>query len=162
MATFESQFIAFSKFGDTRSDGTTISLSQSDKWMKQAKVIDKNITTTDTAIAFNKLKQKTLSLEDYNKYINDLANTKNIAPKLLRDKMASCGLPGTPNTTQPTNSDTVSRLTDTTNYTGSHKERFDESGKGRGKEGRTDASANDGYVQGYKHKDTYDEKHTTK
>ena len=30
----------------------------------------------------------------------------------------------------------MDRLTDTSKYTGSHKERFDESGKGKGKEGR--------------------------
>ena len=51
------QFRAFSKFGDTKSDGKHLTLSQSDKWMKQAKVIDpKTITTTDTAIHFKKFK----------------------------------------------------------------------------------------------------------
>jgi hypothetical protein len=35
---FKTQFQAFSKFGDTKSDGKHITLSQSDKWMKQAKV----------------------------------------------------------------------------------------------------------------------------
>lgn len=55
--TLEQQFTNFSKFGDTKSDGTMVTLTQSDKWMKQAKVIDgKKITTTDTAIAFNKFK----------------------------------------------------------------------------------------------------------
>jgi len=50
------QFAAFSKFGDATSDGKQISLSNADKWMKQAKVIDgKKITTTDTSIAFKKL-----------------------------------------------------------------------------------------------------------
>ena len=35
------------------SDGTQITLSQSDKWLRQAKVIDGwSVTTTDTAIAF--------------------------------------------------------------------------------------------------------------
>ncbi len=43
----------------------------------------------------------------------------------------------------------VDRLTDTTKYTGSHKERFDDSGKGRGAVGRKDV-AGDGYVTGYK------------
>lgn len=56
MASYEAQFLAFSKFGDTKSTGTHLTLSQSDKWMKQAKVFDKNITTTDTAICFNKFK----------------------------------------------------------------------------------------------------------
>lgn len=51
------------------------------------------------------------------------------------------------------------RLTDTAKYTGAHKERFDESGKGKGVEGRYDTTPEDGYVQGYKEKDTYDKKH---
>lgn len=50
------------------------------------------------------------------------------------------------------------RLTDTKKYTGSHKERFDESGKGKGADGRMDTTPEDGYVQAYKGKDTYDKK----
>lgn len=44
----------------------------------------------------------------------------------------------------------VARLTDHTKYTGSHKQRFDESGKGRGKAGREDVVKDTGYVQGFK------------
>jgi hypothetical protein len=55
-ATLESQFAAFAKFGDHKSDGKAITLSCSDKWMKQAGVIDKKITTTDTGIHFKKFK----------------------------------------------------------------------------------------------------------
>lgn len=55
--SFLANFKAFSKFGDPKSDGKSITLSQSDKWMKQAKVIDgKRITTTDTGIYFKKHK----------------------------------------------------------------------------------------------------------
>ncbi|KAG8299227.1 Tubulin polymerization-promoting protein member 3 [Homalodisca vitripennis] len=54
--SFKERFRQFSKFGDTKSDGKMITLSQSDKWMKQAKVIDKKITTTDTGIHFKKFK----------------------------------------------------------------------------------------------------------
>lgn len=55
--SFLASFKAFSKFGDPKSDGKLITLSQSDKWMKQAKVIDgKKITTTDTGIYFKKHK----------------------------------------------------------------------------------------------------------
>ena len=53
----------------------------------------------------------------------------------------------------------MGRLTDTSKYTGQHKERFDETGKGRGKAGREDIHANDGYVSGYKEKDSYDKTH---
>lgn len=84
LAQFEEIFRAFAKFGDSKSigkltakqqhpvechsvlivlmhemiihTGETITLSNSDKWMKQAKVIDpKKITTTDTGIAFKKI-----------------------------------------------------------------------------------------------------------
>lgn len=55
--SFLGNFKAFSKFGDPKSDGKMITLSQSDKWMKQAKVIDgKKINTTDTGIYFKKHK----------------------------------------------------------------------------------------------------------
>ena len=54
-------------------------------------------------------------------------------------------------------SSVTDRLTDTTKYGGTHKQRFDDGGKGRGKEGRVDGKG-DGYVSGYKHKDTYDGK----
>jgi p25-alpha len=54
---FKENFRAFSKFGDIKSDGKMITLSQSDKWMKQAGVIDKSkLTTTDTGIHFKKFK----------------------------------------------------------------------------------------------------------
>lgn len=39
VSSFKDQFKAFSKFGDVKSDGKFITLSQSDKWMKQAQVI---------------------------------------------------------------------------------------------------------------------------
>ena len=53
----------------------------------------------------------------------------------------------------------VERLTDTSKYTGSHKERFDESGKGKGLAGRQDLTDNSGYVGAYKGAGTYDQMH---
>jgi hypothetical protein len=53
----------------------------------------------------------------------------------------------------------VDRLTDASQYTGAHRERFDASGRGRGIEGREEVHDNTGYVGGYKQKDTYDKKH---
>jgi len=52
----------------------------------------------------------------------------------------------------------VDRLTDTSKYTGSHKERFTEEGKGKGLAGRKDVVDDSGYVTGYKEKDTFDKK----
>lgn len=56
-------------------------------------------------------------------------------------------------------SPTVSRLTDTSKFTGSHKERFDPTtGRGKGKAGREDIVDTSGYVSGYKHRGTYEKK----
>lgn len=96
---FKDQFKAFCKFGDIKSDGKLISLSQSDKWMKQAKVIDKKITTTDTGIHFKKMKSVRVGILDYNKFLNDLAKTKKIELSEIKSKMANCGAPGVLHTT---------------------------------------------------------------
>ncbi len=50
-------------------------------------------------------------------------------------------------------------MTDASGYTGSHKERFDAEGHGRGKDGRVDQHRNTGYVGNYKGEGTYDNKH---
>ena len=53
---FESIFKTFAKFGNSKSNGGAITLSNSDKWFKQANVIDnKTITTVDTGICFKKI-----------------------------------------------------------------------------------------------------------
>uniref|UniRef100_A0A1B6C8Q2 Tubulin polymerization-promoting protein homolog n=1 Tax=Clastoptera arizonana TaxID=38151 RepID=A0A1B6C8Q2_9HEMI len=161
LPTFKDNFKAFSKFGDTKSDGKTITLSQSDKWMKQAKVIDgKKITTTDTGIYFKKFKQQKLHFEDYEKYLSELANSKKAEVTDLKKKMTECGLPGVTSAgSAAKNLSTVERLTDPSKYTGASKLRFDESGKGKGIAGRKDLPDKSGYVHGYKDKDSYDKTH---
>lgn len=54
---------------------------------------------------------------------------------------------------------TVERLTDVSKYTGSHKLRFDESGKGKGAAGRRDDADKSGYVSGYQNRDSYSKTH---
>lgn len=53
----------------------------------------------------------------------------------------------------------VERLTDTSKYTGSHKERFDATGKGKGIAGRKNLVDDSGYVSGYQNKDTFNAGH---
>lgn len=88
------QFKLFSKFGDVKSDGKLITLSQSDKWMKQAGVIDKKITTVDTGIHFKKLKTLKIAYPDYMKFLDDLAKTKSIEIADIKGKLTACGAPG--------------------------------------------------------------------
>lgn len=60
----------------------------------------------------------------------------------------------------------LDRLTDTSKYTGSHKQRFDSSGRGKGMAGRDlpakgsgmsagSVNAQAGYVSGYRNEGTY-------
>lgn len=160
--SFKEAFKAFSKFGDPKSDGKVITLSQSDKWMKQAKVIDgKKITTTDTAIHFKKLKSVKLGIDDYQKFLDDLAKNKKVELDEIKKKLTTCGQPGITShvTKSPAAAAAVDRLTDTSKYTGSHRQRFDETGKGKGIAGRKDLVDGSGYVTGYQHKDTYNKSH---
>lgn len=55
--SFSRLFRAFAKFGDSKSQGDAITLSNSDKWMKQAKLIDAKaiVTTVDTGIYFKQV-----------------------------------------------------------------------------------------------------------
>lgn len=155
----EKTFYEYAKFGATKSDGKEITLSNSDKWMKEAGIIDgKKVTTTDTGICFSKFKSKTLDYKTYLQYIEALAKEKKLDPEILMEKMKKCQ-PSVGKATTSDKSKIVERMTDVSKYTGSHKERFDEKGKGKGKSGREDEAENSGYVQGYKEKDTYDERH---
>ena len=56
-------------------------------------------------------------------------------------------------------SDATDRLTDTSKYTGAHKERFGADGKGKGLEGRVDKADDSGYVGAYKGDKSYDKTH---
>ncbi|XP_076174192.1 tubulin polymerization-promoting protein ringmaker [Ptiloglossa arizonensis] len=159
--SFLASFKAFSKFGDPKSDGKLITLSQSDKWMKQAKVIDgKKIATTDTGIYFKKHKSTKLGIEQYKAFLEELAKSKKVDLTEMKKKMANCGPPGVTGASGAGKAaSTVDRLTDVSKYTGSHKQRFDETGKGKGIAGRKDLPDQSGYVQGYQNKDTYNKAH---
>uniref|UniRef100_T1J2B3 TPPP family protein n=1 Tax=Strigamia maritima TaxID=126957 RepID=T1J2B3_STRMM len=160
--SFEEEFKLFAKFGDAKSTGEGITLSNSDKWLKQAKVIDgKKITTTDTAIRFKEVSKtkKTISFSEFLIFLEKLAKMKKMEQSEFHKKLQSCGPPGLAGTTSVVKSATVGRLTDTTKYTGSSKQRFDETGKGRGKAGREEMPNKTGYVSGYQDAGTYDHTH---
>lgn len=125
-----------------------------------------------------------MDMKVFLEFVDDLCKTKALNAKEFRAKLVSCGAPSTGNATvtniahpqpntyqvfvtaslsvdqqQAAKLDVTDRLTDTSKYTGAHKARFDEEGKGRGIEGRTDVPDDNGYVKAYKGKDTYDKTH---
>ncbi|CAG7718558.1 unnamed protein product [Allacma fusca] len=95
---------------------------------------------------------KKINFEDFKKYIDGLATSKKIEPKEIEDKLVNCGRPGLSSATKAAHAGVVERLTDTSKYTGSHKERFDSTGKGRGIEGRRDKKDTSGYTAAFKTK----------
>lgn len=155
---FQKVFTGYAKFGNPKNDGQTITLSNIDKWLKDGGVTDgKKVTTTDTGIAFQKHKSKTINFSQFNEFLDGLCKSKGLNLDEVKGKLDKC-LASKAETTAAAASGVVKRMTDTTKYTGTHKERFDAEGKGKGQEGRVDKSENEGYVTGYKNKDTYDKK----
>ncbi|XP_074645210.1 tubulin polymerization-promoting protein family member 2-like [Tubulanus polymorphus] len=77
--------------------------------------------------------------------------------KAIMDKICG-GSAAAHGTTKTVKAGGVDRLTDTSKYTGAHKERFDCEGKGKGIAGREDVAKNTGYVGNYQGEGTYDKK----
>lgn len=96
----EQQFCLFARFGhlnsQTRAQGDLITLSQSDKWLRQAKVIDGwNVTTTDTAIAFRKISRGStrLSYPGWLVFLRELAETKKLPLPQVWARLEQSGRP---------------------------------------------------------------------
>ncbi|XP_010716186.1 tubulin polymerization-promoting protein family member 3 [Meleagris gallopavo] len=167
MASLEESFRKFAIYGDTKATGQEMNGKNWAKLCKDCKVIDgKSVTGTDVDIVFSKVKGKTARVINYEEFKKAL---EELASKRFKDKgkeeayEAICQLvagkePINVGVTKAKNVGAVERLTDTSKYTGSHKERFDETGKGKGKSGRENIVDNSGYVSAYKNAGTYDAK----
>ncbi|GIY40793.1 tubulin polymerization-promoting protein homolog [Caerostris darwini] len=150
-------FDKFARFGDRESDGT-ITLKNIDKWLKQADLLDKKggVTHADTAITFSKIvkNKKRMDLKEFQQFIETLATDKKIEPREILDPLIATGEPKMAGVTTPITGGAVGRnlrrMTDTKLYTGAHKERFDEEGKGKGIGGREEVTDDSGYVRGFK------------
>ncbi|XP_030811919.1 tubulin polymerization-promoting protein family member 3 isoform X1 [Camarhynchus parvulus] len=167
VASLEESFRKFAIYGDTKATGQEMNGKNWAKLCKDCKVTDgKSVTSTDVDIVFSKVKGKTARVINYEEFKKAL---EELAPKRFKDKSkeeayeAICQLvagkePINVGVTKAKTVGAVERLTDTSKYTGSHKERFDESGKGKGKSGRENIVDTSGYVSAYKNAGTYDAK----
>ncbi|XP_029464648.1 tubulin polymerization-promoting protein family member 3 [Rhinatrema bivittatum] len=167
LTSLEDSFRKFAIYGDTKATGQEMNGKNWAKICKDCKVIDgKMVTSTDVDIVFSKVKQKSarvINFEEFKMALKELSEKKfkgkskeeafeAISQLIAGKEPASLGV------TKAASGGAVERLTDTSKYTGSHKERFDESGKGKGKSGRETVVENTGYVGAYKHAGTYDAK----
>ncbi|XP_028647007.2 tubulin polymerization-promoting protein family member 3-like [Erpetoichthys calabaricus] len=167
MAELESSFKKFAIHGDTKATGQEMTGKNFVKLCKDCRVIDgKGVTSTDVDIIFTKVKSKSARVITYEQFKQAL---KELASKRFKGKPEEEALqevykliagkePANIGVTKPAKAGAVDRLTDTAKYTGSHKERFNEEGKGRGKVGREDFVDSSGYVGAYKGAGTYYEK----
>lgn len=56
LMSFRQLFRIYAKFGDSNRSGETITLTCSDKWLRQAKIVDnRRVSTTDTGIYFKQV-----------------------------------------------------------------------------------------------------------
>ncbi|XP_054674151.1 tubulin polymerization-promoting protein isoform X2 [Grus americana] len=167
ISALEEAFRKFAIHGDTRATGKEMHGKNWSKLCKDCHVIDgKNVTITDVDIVFSKIKGKssrTITFDQFKEALQELSK-KRFKDKSDEEavqeiyKLIEGKAPIISGVTKAISSPTVSRLTDTSKFTGSHKERFDPSGKGKGKAGREDLVDASGYVSGYKHAGTYDHK----
>ncbi|XP_055067536.2 tubulin polymerization-promoting protein isoform X1 [Misgurnus anguillicaudatus] len=167
ITALEESFRRFAIHGDTRATGKEMNGKNWSKLCKDCGVIDgKDITLTDVDIVFSKVKNKsgrTITYSQFKEALGELAR-KRFKDKSSEDaalevyKLIEGKSPVISGVTRAVASPTVSRLTDTTKFTGSHKERFDETGRGKGKAGRVEMVDKSGYVSGYKHAGSYEKK----
>ncbi|XP_043969798.1 tubulin polymerization-promoting protein family member 2 [Gambusia affinis] len=167
MADVETSFQKFAVHGDTKATGKEMNGKNFAKMCKECHIIDgKNVTTTDVDIVFSKVKAKSARVITFEQFTQALTE---LAPKRFKGKgkeeavQQVYGLiagkdPANAGVTKVAKAAAVDRLTDSSKYTGSHKERFDDSGKGKGKSGREDIPDTSGYVSAYKGSGTYEEK----
>ncbi|XP_030005121.1 tubulin polymerization-promoting protein family member 2 [Sphaeramia orbicularis] len=167
VAEVETAFQKFAVHGDTKARGKEMNGKNFAKMCKDCQIIDgKNVTTTDVDIVFSKVKAKSARVITFDQFSTAL---EELALKRFKGKSKEEALqqiygliagkePANAGVTKVAKAAAVDRLTDTSKYTGSHKERFDETGKGKGKAGRQDVPDTSGYVAAYKGSGTYDDK----
>ncbi|XP_043094981.1 tubulin polymerization-promoting protein family member 2 [Puntigrus tetrazona] len=163
----ETAFRKFAVHGDSKATGKEMNGKNFVKLCKDCKVIDgKSVTSTDVDIIFSKVKAKSARVITFEQFTQAMAE---LAPKHFKGKSQEeavqllYGLiagkePANIGVTKVAKASAVDRLTDSSKYTGSHKERFDESGKGKGRSGREYIPDTSGYVSAYKGQGSYDSK----
>lgn len=167
-ADLQTVFKSFCAFGAGKDAQPLMDNAKFNKLFRDLKLYDKKFTSTDTDIIFSRpeVKSKTdrkINFAQFKVALGLCAEKKygrrDQAQQLI-DKIVAGKGPGTSGATKVVKAGGVDRLTDASKYTGSHKERFDESGKGKGIEGRVDRDdkAAAGYVGGYKGQETFDQK----
>uniref|UniRef100_A0A8D2IS76 Tubulin polymerization-promoting protein family member 2 n=1 Tax=Varanus komodoensis TaxID=61221 RepID=A0A8D2IS76_VARKO len=155
MSEVEKAFRRFATYGDGASTGNNMTGKNFSKMLRECGVMDgKAVTSIDVDIVFNKVKTKgacNINYIEFQQAVKELSSKrfKGKIPEealLATFKLMEGKEPASAGTTTPANRRAL-------------KERFDESGKGKGIAGRTDLLENSGCIGAYKGSGTYDKTH---
>ncbi|XP_044272238.1 tubulin polymerization-promoting protein homolog [Tribolium madens] len=80
------------QFKAVTNGGQKITLEQINKWLTDAKLLNKKITPEDTKSCFEKFKSETIDLTTFVKFLNDLSEQKRLPVGELEGKLASSRL----------------------------------------------------------------------
>ncbi|XP_056384594.1 tubulin polymerization-promoting protein family member 3-like isoform X2 [Hyla sarda] len=162
----EKTFRKYAVYGIPKATGNEMTGKNFSKLCKECNIQENGCTSTDVDIVFAKTKGKAahvITYEEFQMALNLLSAKRfhgipaNEAIAAIH-KLVEGKEPANIRTTKAVTAGAVDRLTNTSKYTGSHKERFDESGKGKGLAGREELTDGCGYVGAYKGEGTYDKK----
>lgn len=109
--------------------------------------LDAKMTKTDGDLIFSKVKPKGGRKVEFDEFVlgvHEVAK-KRYGSEDLTELLRSTTIPKQQSESSP---NVVDRLTNPANYTGSHKLRFDEEGKGKGMDGREASGVNDKLIVG--------------
>jgi len=125
----------------------------SSKWAKAIADLlwlDDKMTKTDGDLIFTKVKPKggrKLQFDEFVVGVHEVAK-KRYGADDISQLLRNTTLPPKQQQGDAASPNVVDRLTNTATYTGSHKQRFDEDGRGKGVEGRDATGANDKLIVG--------------
>jgi len=116
---------------------------------------DRSISRADIDLIFTKVKsaaERRISLAQFEEAMLMIARKRSGGgdeSQTLEAMLESTTLPSKPAPPKPTKGSIFDKLTDTSQYTGAHKERFDAAGRGRGLDGRDSVALSGGGVGVY-------------
>lgn len=158
-STLRNIYQDFAAFGATRGVGMPMMDGPKfAKFAKDCKLVDKsNLTPTDVDLIFAKAKSKTerrITFEQFCTAVTMMADKRypeqagDGAMEALMKKIITSQGPKASTATVADSSGIYSKLTDTSLYTGAHKERFNADGTGKGLDGRDKISKGTGSSRG--------------
>eukprot|EP01053_Blabericola_migrator_P004665 Blabericola_migrator_1__4664@NODE_2467_length_2718_cov_137_907205_g1544_i0_p2_GENE_NODE_2467_length_2718_cov_137_907205_g1544_i0NODE_2467_length_2718_cov_137_907205_g1544_i0_p2_ORF_typecomplete_len209_score80_77p25alpha/PF05517_12/1_3e35TOPRIM_C/PF16898_5/0_028TOPRIM_C/PF16898_5/9_7e03TOPRIM_C/PF16898_5/1_8e03_NODE_2467_length_2718_cov_137_907205_g1544_i020442670 len=136
----EEIFLKYCQFGAGLNKPTQLDNAKFFKLAKETEIIDDKLTRAAVDIIFQKVmkKERKMNFEQFKLALDLMAKKKEINYEELVEIILSHGGPKKNNVTEVSNEDWVQKQTNPELYTGMHKYRFDQEGKGRGVEGRRD------------------------